>query len=203
MLIIMSNRIRKQNKRSSEVVTIRKSSLLKAFSTSYSLDILSYNNYIVRRIQSYCISLQDSSYCKEYVLRNRSDCNVLNVLDKQLFYFASQHIKLKNEVQVTTERLFRLQNQKKIQFEKIIYIISRDLFDIKKLERVEIEEAVRVGTSRSEILLIYLSSSISEFLTFIVNQLSISSISLFSLGLFADLRILNIIETSSDIRLSF
>ncbi len=87
ILTIIFNRIYKQNKKSSEVVTIYKSSLLKVFSTFHSIDIPSYNNYIIHKIQSYRISPQDISYYKKYIFRNRSNYNILNVSDKQLFHF--------------------------------------------------------------------------------------------------------------------
>ncbi|SRR6266699_1451249 len=104
----MSNRIRKLNKKSSETATVRKSSLLKAFSTSHSIAIPSYNNYVVYEIQSYRTSPQDTSRYEKCVLRNRSGYDILNVSDKQLFHFASQHTRLESEVQEATEKLLRL-----------------------------------------------------------------------------------------------
>jgi len=57
MLTIISNRIYKQNKKSFVITTTRKNSLLKAFSTSHSIDIPFYNNCVVHKIQSYYIFL--------------------------------------------------------------------------------------------------------------------------------------------------
>jgi len=107
-LTTISNCICKQNKKSSKVAAIRKSSLLKAFSAYYSIDILSCNNCVVYRIQSCRISSQDISRYEEYILCNCSNYNVLDVLDKQLFYFVLQYAKLKSEVQITIEKLLRL-----------------------------------------------------------------------------------------------
>ncbi len=98
MLIIMFNYIYKQNKKSSEVITARKNSLLKAFSIFHSIDIPFYNNCIVRRIQFYRTSFQDISRYKEYIFYNYSDCNILDILNKQLFHFTSQYIRLESEI---------------------------------------------------------------------------------------------------------
>ncbi len=100
--------IRKFNKKSSEVAAIRKNLLLKVFSIFHSVDIPSYNNCIIRRIQSYRTFPQDTFRYEEYILYNCSDYNILNVSNKQLFHFASQYTKLENKVQMATEKLLRL-----------------------------------------------------------------------------------------------
>ncbi len=85
----------------------------------------------------------------------------------------------------------------------MICIIQRNLFDIEKLEKIEAEEVVRIGISGSEIPLVYLSSNIDELIVFIIDWSIIFPMLLFSFGLFADLRISDIVETSFDIRLGF
>ncbi len=73
---------------------------------------------------------------------------------------------------------------------------------MKELERVKTEEIVRVDTLRSEMPLIYPLLNIDEPLVFIIDWLSILPISPFFPKLFADLRILDIVETFLDIRSS-
>ncbi len=97
-LTTISNRIYKHIKKSFEVVTIRKSLLLKTFAVFHSIDIPSYNNCIIYRIQFCRISSQDTSRYKEYIFRNCLNYDVLGISDKQLFHFVSQYIKLENEV---------------------------------------------------------------------------------------------------------
>ncbi len=78
--------------------------------------------------------------------------------------------------------------------------ISRGLSNIEELKKIKIKEAIRIGISRSKMPLIYPSSNIGEPSVPIVDWSSIPSISPFSLGLFADLRIPDTIETPPDIR---
>ena len=54
-------------------------------------------------------------------------------------------------------------------YEKLTHTISRGIFDVEKLEKMEAEEAAKTGVSGFEISLMHPLSSISEFLTFIVN----------------------------------
>ena len=63
---------------------------------------------------------------------------------------------------------------------------------------METEKAVKVGTSKSEMPLMHFSSNTSESLVPIVDWSSILPISPFSLRLFADLGIPNIIEIPLD-----
>ncbi len=84
--------------------------------------------------------------------------------------------------------------------EKLSCAIVRGVFDVGELEKLEAEEAVRVGVSGFEMLLVYLSSSIDGFLAFVVDWSFIPPISPFFSGLFADLGILDIVETPPDIQ---
>jgi len=99
MLTTMSSFICKYKKESSEVITFRLYSLFYVLSSFYSLIILSYYNYIIRSIFSYHISESDFGYCEVCVLINRTGCNVLGVIKKQLINFAVQHIRLEDKVQ--------------------------------------------------------------------------------------------------------
>jgi len=85
-------------------------------------------------------------------------------------------------------------------FEKMIHTIQWGLSNIEELEKVEAEEAVKVGSSKSEIPLIYLHSNIDELLILIVDWSSIFPILPFSPRLLTDLGIPDIIETLPDIR---
>ncbi len=124
MLTTISNRIRKHKKESSEATAFRRSSLLRALSLSYSLVMLSYYNYTIQNISSYRISKSDSSHCKTYVFINRTGYNILKMTEKQLINFAIQYTRLKDEVQRATEKLLRLQNQKKMWFEKMMCAVQ-------------------------------------------------------------------------------
>src|SRR6266699_7165725 len=99
------------------------------------------------------------------------------------------------------ERLLRLQNQKKIWFEKMIYIVQRGLSDVEKLKKIKAEETVRIDILKPEIPLVYSSSNIGEPLVSIVDWSIIPPISLFSFGLFTDFKILDIVEIFSNIQL--
>jgi len=78
-------------------------------------------------------------------------------------------------------------------------MIVCNVFDIEELEKLEAEEAVRVGILGSEMLLVYLLSNIDEPSVFIVDWSFIFLMSLFSFKLFADLKIFDIIEMLFDI----
>ena len=101
----MSNRIRKHKKKSFKIAALRRCSLLRAFSLSYSLIILSYYNCIIQGISSYHVSEADSSYYEAYVLANRIDCDILRMTEKQLMNFTAQHTYLEDEIQRTTKKL--------------------------------------------------------------------------------------------------
>ena len=73
---------------------------------------------------------------------------------------------------------------------------------MEELKKVKVEETIKADISRSEILLIYPSLNIDEPSVSIINWSSISPMSPFSLGLFIDLKISDIIETSLNIRLN-
>ena len=77
---------------------------------------------------------------------------------------------------------------------------ERGLCNVKELKRIKTEEAARADISKSEMSLVYSSSNINESVTFIIDWSSILPISPFFLGLFADLKILNTVETFSDIQ---
>ncbi len=81
--------------------------------------------------------------------------------------------------------------------------INRKIFDLKELEKVEAEETVSIDISRSEIPLIHSFSNINEPSISFINWLSIFPISLFSLRLFADLGIPDIVETLLDTQSNF
>ncbi len=85
----------------------------------------------------------------------------------------------------------------------MIRTISRGLSNMEELERVETEEAAKIGILGSEMPLIYLSSNINEPSIFIIDWSFIPPISPFSPGLFADLGIFNIVEMSLDTWLNF
>ena len=73
---------------------------------------------------------------------------------------------------------------------------------MEELEKIEAKEATKVGSLGSEMLLIYPSSNIGEPLIFIVDWSFIPLMSLFSLRLFTDFGIPDIVETPLDIRLN-
>ncbi len=85
----MSNRIYKYKKESFEVTALCRSFLLRAFSSSHFSIILSYYNYIIRSISSYRVSESDSNRRRVYILVNRTGCDVLKVIKKQLINFAA------------------------------------------------------------------------------------------------------------------
>ncbi len=97
-LTTISNRIRKHKKESSEATAFRQSTLFRVFSLSYFLVIPSYYNCAIQGISLCCMSIFDSSRCKVYVFTNRTDCNILEVTEKQLMNFAAQYICLKDEI---------------------------------------------------------------------------------------------------------
>ncbi len=68
---------------------------------------------------------------------------------------------------------------------------------------MKMEKAIKIGISKSEILLIYSFSNISESLVFIVDWSFIPPISPFFFKLFTDFGIPDIVETSSNIRSNF
>jgi len=74
---------------------------------------------------------------------------------------------------------------------------------MQELKKVKTEEAAKTNISRFEIPLIYSSLDINEPIIPIVDWLSILPISLFSFKLFADLGILNTVETFSDTQSDF
>ena len=104
----MSSRIRKYRKKSFETTAFRRYSLLYILSSFHSLIILSCYNYAIRNISLYRVSESDSGYCEVCILTNCIGCDVLEVTEKQLMNFAVQYIRLKDEMQRTTERLLQL-----------------------------------------------------------------------------------------------
>ncbi len=81
----------------------------------------------------------------------------------------------------------------------MMHVVQWSLSDIEELEKMETEKTIKVDILRFEMPLIYSSSNIGKPSVFIVDWSIIPPISSFSLKLFADLRISNIIETPSDI----
>ncbi len=82
-------------------------------------------------------------------------------------------------------------------------MIFWSIFNIEELERIKMEEAVKVGVLRFEMLLIHFSLNIDELLIFIMDWSTILPMSSFFLGLFTDFRIPDTVETPSNIRLGF
>ncbi len=199
MLTIMSNRINKQRKTSSEQSLARKIHLLRSLSLDLS-EISSYNHYIRLGFSIYEVSLLDSSYCIEYVRKNRSGCNILSVLSKQLLAISIQYLHVEAELEEVKERVVCLQKQKKMQREKLTRTISHSIFDIDELERMETEETARFKESEVRIQQIYSFLNTDKLLILIIDWLFILPISPFSLRLFADLGILNTVETFPNIQ---
>jgi len=92
----------------------------------------------------------DSSCYVEYIRTNRLNCDILGVSSKQLLAISIQYLCAEAELEKAEEHVARLPKQKKIWREKLTRAISRDIFDIKELEKMKTEKAVRVeGVSRS------------------------------------------------------
>ncbi len=124
----------------------------------------SYNHCVRLGLSMYEMSSLDSSRCIEYVRKNRSGYNILDVSSKQLLAISAQHLRVEVELEKAEERVARLCKQKKMQREKLTRTISRGIFDVEELEKVETEKTVRVGISGSEMLLIHLFSNTGELL---------------------------------------
>ena len=187
---------------SSEQSLVCKIHLLRSFFLDLS-EILSCNYYVRLGFLSYKVFFLDSFRYIECVRKNYSSYNVLNISSKQLLAILIQHLYMKIELEETEERVVRLRKQKKIQCEKLICTIFRGIFNIKELEKTEIEKIVRTDVLRSEMPLIHLFSNVDELLAFIVDWSFIFSMLLFFPGLFADLGISDIVETPFNIRLGF
>ncbi len=104
----MSNRIIKQRKTSSKQSLARKIHLLHSLSSDPS-EIPSYNHYVRLRFPSYEVSPLDSSRYVEYIRKNRSNYNVLDVSSKQLLTISTQHLHTEAELEEAKERIIRLQ----------------------------------------------------------------------------------------------
>ena len=162
----------------------------------------SYNHYVRLGFSLYEVSSLDSSHYVEYVQKNRSDCNVLNISSKQLLVISTQHLYTEAELKKVEKRVVCFRKQKKIQREKLIRTISRGIFDMEELEKIETKEAVRFiqaepSTFRKQQM--YSPSSIVGL--FRIDWSFLSDFA-FDLGLLADLGILENIETFPDIQLN-
>ncbi len=169
--------------------------------------MLSYNHCIRLEFLSYEVSPLDSSHCIEYIRKNRLGCNVLDVSSKQLLTISTQHLYTETELEKVEKHIARLWKQKKMWHEKLICTISRDIFDIEKLERMEIEKAVKVRKAsrflgESPFIIIYKLINIKgryypNFQK--VDKWFLPSDFVLSLGLLIDLKILRNVETFSNI----
>ncbi len=139
----MSNHISKQRKTSFEQFLTYKIHLLRSLSSDL-FKILFCNHYVRLKFLLYEVSLLDSFYCVEYIRKNRLGCDVLGVSSKQLLAISIQYLCTEAELKEAEKRIVRLRKQKKMQREKLIRTISRGIFDMEELERVEVEEAVKV-----------------------------------------------------------
>ncbi len=109
----MSNRINKQRKTSSEQSLTHKIHLLYSLFSNLS-EMPFYNHYIRLEFPLYEISPLDSSRCIEYIRKNRSNYNVLDISSKQLLVISTQHLYTEAELEKAEERIARLRKQKKI-----------------------------------------------------------------------------------------
>ncbi len=109
----MSNRINKQRKTSFEQSLVYKIHLLRSLFLDLS-EMSFYNHYIRLRFLSYEISPLDSSHYIEYVRKNRSNCNILDISSKQLLTISTQHLRTKAELEKTEKHIVRFRKQKRI-----------------------------------------------------------------------------------------
>jgi len=107
ILTTISNHINKQRKTSSKQSLTRKIHLLYSLSSDPT-EILSYNHCIRLEFLSYEISPLDSSHYIEYIRKNRSDCNILDVSSKQLLTISVQYLRIEAELEEAEKYIVRL-----------------------------------------------------------------------------------------------
>src|SRR6266699_1967664 len=147
MLTTMSNRIRKQ-KRSCYFKTEQTNSLLTIL-LSRPEKMPSYLNCSDREIQTYMVSELDSSHYNKYIQVYRSDYNVFGLSLQFIRKIGLQHSKLEaelkqaeKEAKMKSDRVLHFRKQKKLWYKKMIHTVSKDLFNIEELERIEVEKRV-------------------------------------------------------------
>ena len=80
----------------------------------------------------------------------RSDYNVFNLFSQFIRKIGFQYFKLEIELEQIKEKakaksdcILYLRKQKRLWYKKMIYIVSKSLFDMEELKKVETEETVR------------------------------------------------------------
>jgi hypothetical protein len=134
----MSSRIRKQKKLLS-VPIVKPSSLLAAVLTDRT-EMPSYSNYEKYGFSSCEVSPLESSRCARCIQSNRSGCNMLGATPSQFQNIVSQHTRLEAELEEVLDRITRLQQQKKLWWQWIIYAISRGVSNLEELGCVKEEK---------------------------------------------------------------
>ncbi|SRR6266566_2692762 len=79
-----------------------KSELMKLFTIVDAVPMLSYNNYLIRRISSYYIFFNNFFQYKEYIRRDRLNYNVFDTTDFQLQSIVYYYIKFEYEIKDIT-----------------------------------------------------------------------------------------------------
>ena len=145
----------------------------------------------------------DFSRCVEYIRKNCSSYNILDVSFKQLLVISAQHLRIEAELEKIEERIVHLRKQKKMWREKLTYTISRDIFDIEELEKMEAEEAVRSSGVEEQAVHAVKQESAGPEGPLDSNDWLFPSDFVLSSSLLVDLGILGNVETFSDIRSGF
>lgn len=147
-----TNRVSKQRSKALVASSLRQENLLSTIINNPFLSSIKACSRCARMGFSQCeASVANSSRYVKCVSDKQGNCDIAGVTPQQLRSIADQHYKLKRKLEEAEERalaesqkVIRLQKQKKLWFEKMMRAVSRGIDNVEELERVEREEAERL-----------------------------------------------------------